>query len=235
LWGGRDPIGRRMLLPSFVRGDRVPIWRTVVGVVSDVSYRGLADVRLDVYDAAAQAATPATDVVVRAAADPLRLVPRIQAIARRLDAAVVIDRVTTMDAIVAKETAPWRFSGWVLSVFAAMAFLLAGLGLFALVAVEVAGRRHELAVRMALGASGRDVIATVMRRALTRVVVGLLLGLPAAAGLARTLRALLFGVSPADATSYAVGVALIAIAVGAAAFIPARRAAAVHPRMLLDG
>jgi putative ABC transport system permease protein len=235
LWPGQDPVGRRMLLPSFVPGDRVQIWRTVVGVVSDVSYRGLTDFRLDVYDAAAQAATPATDVVIRASGDPLRLASEVQAIARRLDPSVVVDRVTTMDAVIAGETAPWRFSSWVLGLFAAMAFLLAGLGLFALVAVEVVGRRHELAVRMALGAGARDVVKAVMRPAVGRIAAGLALGIPAAAALARAIRALLFGVSPADATSYALGAVLIMIAVGVAAFIPARRATAIDPRTLLDG
>jgi putative ABC transport system permease protein len=235
LWPGQDPVGRRMLLPSFVPGDRVQIWRTVVGVVSDVSYRGLTDFRLDVYDAAAQAATPATDVVIRASGDPLRLASEVQAIARRLDPSVVVDRVTTMDAVIAGEMAPWRFSSWVLGLFAAMAFLLAGLGLFALVAVEVVGRRHELAVRMALGAGARDVVKAVMRPAVGRIAAGLALGIPAAAALARAIRALLFGVSPADATSYALGAVLIMIAVGVAAFIPARRATAIDPRTLLDG
>jgi putative ABC transport system permease protein len=234
LWPGQDPIGRRMLLPSFIPGDRTPVWRTVIGVVSDVSYRGLADVRLDVYDAAAQAATPATDIVVRAAGDPLRLISAVQATARRLDASVVIDRVTTMDAIVSRETAPWRFSGWVLSVFGGMAFLLAGLGLFALIAVEVGDRRRELAIRMALGAQRRDVVRMILRAAAVRLALGLTLGLAAAAVLARALGALLFGVSPGDVVSYAAAAAIVAIVVGTAAYLPSRRAAATNPTLLLD-
>jgi putative ABC transport system permease protein len=233
LWPGRDPIGQRLLLPTFIPGDRVPIWRTVVGVVSDVSYRGLNDLRLDVYDAALQSGTQATDLVIRASGDLRALVPEVQAEARRMDAQVVIDRVSTLDAIVAKETAPWRFSVWVLSLFGAIAFLLAGLGLFGLVSMDVAARTRELAIRLALGARRADVLRTVLVVAGWRVLAGLALGLIAAAIGARALRALLFGVTPFDAASYAIAVGLVAAVVGVAAYLPARRASSIDPLALL--
>ena len=233
LWPGRDPIGQRMLLPSFVRGDRTPIWRTVIGVVSDVRYRGLDDVRLDVYDAALQAAQGATDLVVRTSADPARMVGLVQAEARRMDPQVVIDRIATMDAIVGKETAPWRFTMWVLALFGALAFVLAGLGLFGLVSLDVTERRREFAIRLALGAQRRDVIRTALSVAGWRVAVGLGLGLAAAAAGARGIRAMLFGVTPLDVASYAAGIALVLVVVALASYIPARRAAAVEPLLLL--
>jgi putative ABC transport system permease protein len=235
LWPGRNPIGQRLRLPTFIPGDDAPSWRTVVGVVSDVSYRGLNDRRLDVYDAAPQSATHATDLVVRATGDPQRLVSAVQAEARRMDAQVVIDRVSTMDAIVAKETAPWRFSVWVLSLFGAIAFLLAGLGLFGLVSMDVAARPRELAIRLALGARRADVLRAVLVVAGWRVIGGLALGLIAAAIGARALRALLFGVTPFDAASYATAVCLVAAVVAVAAYIPARRASAIDPCALLRG
>ena len=144
LWPGRDPIGQRLLMPTFVRGDRTPVWRTVVGVVSDVRYRGLDDVRLDVYDAALQAAQGATDLVIRTSGDPVRMTALVQAEARRMDPQVVIDRISTMDAIVGKETAPWRFTVWVLGLFGTLAFVLAGLGL---VRARLA-RRHRAPPRV---------------------------------------------------------------------------------------
>lgn len=233
LWPRRDPIGQRLLLPSFVRGDKVPIARTVVGVVSDVSYRGLDDRRLDVYDAALQAATQATDLVIRSSGDPRALISAVQVEARHMDAQVVIDRVSTMEAIVEKETAPWRFSVWVLSLFGAMAFLLAGLGLFGLVSMDVAARTRELAIRLALGAQRADVLRAVLVVAGWRVVAGLALGLVAAAIGARALRAMLFGVTPFDAGSYATAVGLILTTVAIAAYLPARRAASIEPLRLL--
>jgi putative ABC transport system permease protein len=235
LWPGQDPIGKRVLLPTFIRGDKVPIWRTVVGVVSDVRYRGLDDVRLDIYDAAMQAATPATDLVVRASGDPLRLIAAIEAEARGLDPRVVIDRVTTMGAIIDKETAPWRFSVWVLSLFGAIAFALAGVGLFGLVALDVGERAREFAIRLALGARRRDVIRSAMTAAAVRVAAGLAAGTLGAVAIGRAIRSMLFGVTPLDVPSFAIAVALVALVVGAASFVPARRAASIDPLKLLRG
>ena len=233
LWPGRDPIGQRLLMPTFIPRDRTPIWRTVVGVVADVRYRGLNDVRFDVYDAALQAATGATDLVIRTAGDQAGLIAAVQAEARRLDPQVVIDRVTTMDAIVGKETAPWRFTVWVLGLFGVLAFVLAGLGLFGLVSLDVAERRREFAIRLALGAQRGDVIGAALSVAGWRVAAGVLLGLLGAAGAARAIRAMLFGVTPLDVVSYAAATGLILIVVTLASLIPARRAATVEPLLLL--
>ena len=233
LWPGRDPIGQRLLMPSFVPDDRTPIWRTVVGVVSDVRYRGIDDVRLDVYDAALQSATHATDLVVRTSGEPARLAATVQAEVRRLDAQAVIDRISTMDAIVNKETAPWRFSVWVLTLFGTMAFVLAGVGLFGLVSLDVAERRGEFAIRVALGAQRADVIRSALAVAAMRVAAGLVIGLLAAAAGAQGIRAMLFGVAPVDALSFASGAALTVVVVTVASVIPACRAAAVEPLALL--
>jgi putative ABC transport system permease protein len=233
LWPGRDPIGRRLLMPSFVRGDQTPVWRTVVGVVRDVSYRGINDQRLDVYDAAMQAAQGAADIVVRSSGDPLSVVSAVQGEARRMDAQAIVDRVGTMEAVVAAETAPWRFSGWVLSLFGAMAFLLAGLGLFGLVCLDVAERRREFAIRLALGAQRGHVLRSVLAVAGWRVLAGVALGVFACAVGARALRSMLFGVSPIDAASFAAGIALILAVVTMASYLPARRAASIEPLVLL--
>ena len=233
LWPGRDPIGQRVRLPSFNRGDKIPVERIVIGVVSDVRYRGLDDVRLDIYDAALQAAPPATDIVVRVSGDPLRLTSAVRAEIRRLDGQAVVDRVTTMEAIVGKETAPWRFSVWVLTLFGAIAFVLAGLGLFGLVSLDVAERDREFAIRLALGAQRFDVIRSALAVAFWRVAAGLALGLLAAVAGARGIRAMLFGVTPLDAASYAGGVAVVLIVVAFASYLPARRAASIEPLALL--
>ena len=233
LWPGQDPIGKRVRLPSFIPGDRTPVWRTIVGVVADVRYRGLNDVRLDMYDAALQSATPATDVVVRTSADPARLVATVHAEVRQLDPRAVIDRVTTMQAIVDKETAPWRFSVWVLTLFGAIAFVLAGLGLFGLVSLDVAERDREFAIRLALGAQREDVVRAALSVAGWRVLAGLALGVGAAGAAARGIRALLFGVTPLDVTSFAAGIGLVLAVVTLASYLPARRAASIDPLVLL--
>lgn len=233
LWRGDDPIGRRILMPTHSSDGGPSVWRTVVGVVSDVRYRGIDDVRLDVYDAALQAAVTAGDLVVRTTRDPLTVAGAVQAEARRLDARVVIDRLTTMDAIVARAVAPWRFSTWMFTLFAAFAFVLATVGLFSLVSLDVADRRHEFAVRLAVGAQRADVRRSVLVSALWRVVPGVAFGVLAAVLGTRAIRHILFGVEPIDVTTYLAATMLIIAVVTVASWLPAHRAAGTDPLALL--
>ena len=189
--------------------------------------------RLDVYDALLQARLEANDVVVRGRGDARRLISAAQAEARRLDPGVLIDRITTLDNVVARATAPWRFTTWTLSLFAAMALGLSALGLFSLVSLDVTDRQHEFALRIALGASNEKVVRSVLVSIAARVIPGLLIGVVAAAAGSRTLRALLFGVEGLDAATYGVVVLLIMCVTVLAAYVPARRVALVDPLTLL--
>jgi putative ABC transport system permease protein len=233
LWRGEDPIGRRILMPTHSSDGGPSLWRTVIGVVSDVRYRGIDDVRLDVYDAALQAAQTAGDLVVRTSRDPLTVATAVQAEARRLDARVVIDRLTTMDAIVSRAVAPWRFSVWMFMLFAVLAFVLATVGLFSLVSLDVAQRRHEFAVRLAVGAQRGDVRRSVLMSAMWRVVPGLAFGLSVAVLGTRAIRHILFGVEPVDLTTYIAVIMLVLVVVTAASWLPAHRAAGTDPLTLL--
>ncbi len=233
LWRGEDPIGRRILMPSHTPDGGPNVWRTVVGVVSDVRYRGIDDVRLDVYDAALQAPSTAADLVLRTSGDPLTVAAAVQAEARRLDPHVIIDRLTTMDAIVSRAVAPWRFSVWMFTLFAVLAFVLATVGLFSLVSLDVAHRRHEFAIRLALGAQRADVGRSVFLSVLWRVVPGVTLGVLAALVATRAIRHILFGVEMLDRTTYLAVIVLVFAVVTAASWLPARRAANVDPQALL--
>jgi putative ABC transport system permease protein len=233
LWPGQDAIGKRLFTPTHDSQGPPDAWRTVVGVVRDVRYRGLNQVLLDVYDPALQAATTTGDLVVRTSGEPLAMAAAVQTQARNLHRQVVIDNVTTMETVVSRALAPWRLGAWMLSLFATAAFALAVLGLVSLVSLDVAQRRHELAIRMALGAQRRDIVSRVLRRAGWRVLLGVSLGLVMATGAARGARSLLFGVDALDPGTYAVVVALVAIVVGVASYVPARRAAGVDPLTLL--
>ena len=228
LWPGRSAIGQRFMLTH----DKAPperAWRTVVGIVSDVRYRGIDDVRLDVYDAALQVQSEARDVVVRGRGDARRLMSAVQAEARRLDQTVLIHGVTTLDSVVARATAPWRLTTWTLSLFAAIAFGLSALGLFSVVSLDVADRRHEFGLRMALGASKEELVRSVLVSIASRVIPGLLLGVVASVAGTQTLRALLFGVELLDAVTYGGVVLLITCMTFLAAYMPARRAALADP------
>jgi putative ABC transport system permease protein len=232
LWPGQNPLGRRLLIPHFSR-DRETGWRTVVGVVSDVRYRGIHEVQLDVYDPALQASLPADNIVIRASTDPLTLAAPVRALARQLDPTAIVDSVTTMEMVVARAEAPWRLTMWLFALFAALAFGLAALGLFSVVALDVAHRGREFAIRMALGESRDSILRGVLLRAGWRVLAGVTLGFGTAFGASRGMRALLFGVAPEDGLTYAMVLVLVVIAVAAAAYVPARRAAAADPQTLL--
>ncbi len=230
LWPGQDPVGRRIHLPA---SDGAAVWRTVVGVVGDVHYRGLGDVRLDVYDAALQSSSGASYLVVRTSVDPLTTASLVRTEAQRLDAGVIVDSVTTLDAVVARAVAPWRFTTGMLTLFAAFGFLLAAVGLFSVVSLDVTSRHRELAVRVALGAQRTDVIRHVLKPAARHVVAGALVGAAAGAAGARALRSFLFGVAPFDLVTWAAVFVLVAAVVTLASYLPARRAAGVDPSALL--
>jgi putative ABC transport system permease protein len=233
LWPGDSAIGKRLAMPTFAPENTDNAWRTVVGVVSDVRYRGITDVRLDVYDAALQASATADNLVVRTTGDPLALVGAVQATIRELDSRVVIDKVTTLDSVVSRAVAPWRLSAWMFTLFAALALTLATVGVFSLVSLDVTSRRHEFAVRLAVGGTRSDVVRAVIEATGRWVTVGIGSGLIIAIAGTRALRSLLFGIEPFDGPTYATVIALLLSVVAIASYLPARRAAGIDLMVLL--
>jgi putative ABC transport system permease protein len=232
-WPGQDPIGRKVLMSNFRPGKPGKTWRTIVGVVSDVRYRGIDEVQFDIYDPALQVGLVAGSVVVRGAGDPLMLVGPIRSIAREMDASAIVDGITTMAAVVERAEAPWRLTMWMFVLFASLAFGLAALGLFSLVALDVAHRGREFAIRLALGATRGAILRGVLARAGWRVLSGMAVGLAVAVIASRMMRGLLFGIAPNDAVTYISVLGVVLIAVAVAAYVPARRAARVDPQALL--
>jgi putative ABC transport system permease protein len=233
LWQGENPIGKRLKMATFTRGQRDWTVCTVVGVVSDVRYHSIGEVQLDIYDAAQQVGLGADNIVVRASGDPRSVLTAIRAIARDLDQGAIVDEVTTMGAVVERAEAPWRLTMWMFVLFAALAFGLAALGLFSLVALDVAHRRREFAIRLALGAPGPAILRSVLFRAAGRVAAGLTLGFGAALVASRAIRSLLFGVAADDAVTYGVVMAGALGVVALAAYLPARRAVQGDPHAIL--
>jgi putative ABC transport system permease protein len=224
LWPGENPIGKRMSMPLFTPDKPSYEWRTVVGVVNDVRYRGMDDVRLDVYDVAAQSPTEATDVVIRTSGDPLINLEAITQEARHLDPGVVVDRVTTMDTIVSQAVAPWRFSVWMFSMFAIVAFVLVTLGLFSTVTLDIAQRHKEFAVRLALGGQYGDIVRPLVLKALKRGAAGIALGVLAALTATRGLSSMLVGVDTLDVVTYGAVIGLVFATVMIASWLPAHSA-----------
>jgi predicted lysophospholipase L1 biosynthesis ABC-type transport system permease subunit len=221
------------LTPTHSAEEPRTAWRTIVGVVRDVRYRGLDQPLLDLYDPSLQAPTPVADLLVRTSGDPLSQAADVQARVRGLSPNAVIDGVTTMEAVLERAMAPWRLGAWMLSLFAGVAFVLAVVGLVGLVGLDVAQRRHEFAIRLALGAQGRDVVGGVLGRAGRRALAGGAAGLLLAVAAAHGLRGFLFGVDALDPWTYAAVLALVGTVVALASYLPARRAAGVDPLTLL--
>ena len=238
LFPGQDPIGKRIKAAAFTaKPNPDGVWRTIVGVVGNVRYRGLNEIQLDLYDPPAQTRVPVTSLVVRMKRgeerNRLAVAAAIQTQAKALDPRVLVSGITTLEDIVNTAMAPWRFSAWVFALFAGLAFALSMLGLFSLVSLDVANRRQEFAIRMAVGATHRHIVGGVFRSAGTRAAIGIGLGLAVAVFATRSLQSLLFGVLLADGLTYASVVTLVVTVVALASYVPARRAASESPLALL--
>jgi putative ABC transport system permease protein len=237
---GQDPIGKRLKAASFNANNRDPggAWRTIVGVVGNVRYKGVHEMPLDMYDPAAQStAGTITSLAVRIRPEhegqALAVAAAIQAQARQRDPRALVSGIGMLEDVVDKELAPWRFSAWVFALFAALAFTLSMLGLFSVVSLDVANRRQEFAIRIAMGATPRQVVGGVFRSAGTRAVIGIAGGLALAAVATRSLAGLLFGVALQDYVTYTSVTTLVVAVVFIAAYLPARRAAISDPVALL--
>ena len=225
LWGTDDPIGKRLRVPMF--NGIVP---EVIGVVGDVH---LVDARTPargaIYLANARFPMDALDLVIRTRGDGASVVKALQSIVTALDPSLPVYWVTTLDDLVGRSLSRDRFTAALLGSFALVSLLLAAVGIYGVFAGDVAQRRKEIGIRVALGAPSGGVIALVMRRAVARAVLGVALGTAGALLAARAMRSLLFGVGAADPVSFIGVAALLLLVAVAATLVPALRAARVSP------
>jgi putative ABC transport system permease protein len=160
-------------------------------------------------------------------------VSALRAAVRKLDPELALAQVAPLDALINNQIAPRRFNTWLLTAFGAAAVALTGIGLYSLLAYLVALRRHEMAVRLSIGATPRDVLGLIVRDVSAVVGIGVSLGLAGALAAAASMRGLLFEITPSDPVSYAVTLIMIGIVAVAAACIPARRAMRIDPASAL--
>jgi predicted permease len=234
LWPGESALSKRIWETSDGRDDTgAPRWRTVVGVVGDARYRELTSTRFDFYVPFQQSQTPVGHVVIRTAGDPLALLPAVREAIQALDRAQPIDGITTLDALVERAIRPWRFTAVVLGGFASVAVILALSGLFSILAHAVTGRMREIGVRMAVGATARQVSALFLRQGLVLAGAGVVAGLVLALGLTRLLAGFLYEIESTDPSTYAGAAVLVVGASLLASYVPARRAAEVNPTDVL--
>jgi hypothetical protein len=233
LWPGQNPLGRRMSLLSFSAGEPAASWRTVVGVVSDVRYRGLDDVRLDVYEPAAQSEARAGYLVVRSPRNGFAVAAAVQAEARRMEPRTIVSGITPMEAVVGRAMATWTLSVWMFGLFATAAVVLVCVGLFSTVSLDAARRSREFALRLALGARARDIAQNALTSTGTHVFVGISSGLVLAMLGTRSMTRLLFGVNPLDALTYAGVIFLTAVTVVIGCLLPVYRTTQIDPASVL--
>ena len=233
LWPGQDAIGHRMLAYGAPGDEKNPGWQTVVGVVEDARYREVETPRFDLYLPYRQAPNQVKHFMVRTSGDPLGAVPALRSAVAALDPEARVDGISTMEEVVGRAFAPWRFSSIVVSAFAAIALTFAAVGIAALVAFAVTQRTREIGVRVALGAQTRDVVMLVAREGAWIALTGLAIGVLAAWFLRRSVESMLFGVTTDDAVTFG-GVALLLGVVSLlAAYLPARSAARIDPAAAL--
>ena len=209
----------------------------VVGVVGNTLKDGL-DTRPEpeVYaPARAMAASFSRQMhlAIRTSGDPTALSADLRRVVLEVEPRAALDGVTTLDARVSASVAQPRFLASVLGAFAVTAVLLSAIGLYGVLSYGVAQRRREMGVRTAMGASRRQLVGLILREGLGTVAVGLVAGLAAAAGLARLIESLLFGITPLDARAYAVPPVVMLGVAALACVVPARRAASVDPAEVL--
>ncbi|MDB6053239.1 MAG: hypothetical protein JWN25_762 [Verrucomicrobiales bacterium] len=215
LWNGEDAIGQTLLIE-----DRTPSLRCIViGVIGNIRQNPLQDGASEVYLLGG-----GRDLVVRSSASLESIFPRVEATLKQLEPRMPTGQYQTLDSIVDKTIAPRRFVSLSLNIFSVVALLLAGLGIYGLIAYSVGCRTHEIGIRLALGSTRRAVLWLITRNGLKLALMGCGIGLLASLALSRFTRSLLTGVSYLDAMAFTLSPIILAAVVMVASWIPARRA-----------
>jgi putative ABC transport system permease protein len=222
-WPDEDPLGRR------VRVRNGP-WMTVVGVSGDVIHDWFGRRNTPAfYRPFRQAPTDYLCLVIRTTGDPASLAPEARRALLGVDPAQPVFEVMTMRRALYERTIGLQYLASIMTVFAGIALLLASVGLYALITYLVAQRRHEIGVRMALGASGRDVVRLTVGQSLSLTLTGTAIGLVLSIALSRLMEAGLLGIATSDARVFAGFAAVLVATALLAGYLPARRAAAIDP------
>jgi putative ABC transport system permease protein len=230
-WPGDDPVGRTI---RYYPREASPSIR-IVGIVGDVRSMGPnTPPPPAVYVPYEQAPRPAYEgrtmtFVVRARGNPIDLVPSARAAVGSIDSALPLANVRPMSVVVAAATGQPRFTTVVMSIFAALAFFLAALGLYGILAYAVEQRLREIGVRIALGAGSREIFRLVIGNGMGMAAIGIAVGVPAALALTRLMGGLLSGVESTDPATYVAVVAMLAVSALMASYLPARRATRIDP------
>jgi putative ABC transport system permease protein len=227
LFPGQNPVGRRLKL---VNPEQSPEWRTIVGVVGDVKYRGLnEESQPTIYTPFAQTPFMWLYVMVRTPETLESMARSLRTVVPAVNPSLTAANIRSMEDVVAQSVAVPRFNMLLLSGFAALALVLSAIGIYGVIGYSVAQRTHEIGVRMALGAERSDVLRLVLKEGVVIAAAGVALGLAAAALLSRLMANLLFGVTAHDPVTFGLSGGLLLFVALCASYIPARRATRVEP------
>jgi predicted permease len=231
-WPGEDVVGKRIAVGRIRKPED---WIQVIGVVKDVrQFELTAEPKPQMYLTYRQAGFfDAQDLVVKTDVDPASLAATVRKAVWEIDKDQPVSNIQTMEDILADSIARQRFSMLLLAIFAAVALVLAGVGIYGVMSYSVAQRTREIGIRMALGAQTGAVLKLAVGYGIKLVIAGLVIGLIVAFALTRVMATLLFGVTATDPTTFTlISLLLIAVAV-LASYVPARRATKVNPIIAL--
>ena len=225
-FAGEDPVGHRLLID--MTSPMIPT--EIIGVVGDVHFKELvSEPQPTTYWPHPQLAYSAMTLTIRGFGDPAPLAPAVERAIRSLDPDQPVSDVRTMTQWAAKSVAQARFSSFLLAVFAAVALLLASIGIYGVMAYAVSQRTSEIGIRLALGADGPQVVGMILRDAARLAAVGLAAGVAIALALGRTVSSLLYSTRPTDPATFAAVIVVLGGVAFAASYLPARRASRVAP------
>jgi predicted permease len=231
LFGDQDPIGRQIQLTN---PDAGPAWRTIVGVVADVRYSGVEDPTVSaIYTPFNQTPFLWSYLMVRTKLPAERLTRPLRQAIGGLDPRMMPAQVNQHGDVVGDLIATRSFLTWLLAAFALLALTLAAVGIYGVISYNVAQRRREIGVRLALGARPGLVVAQVVTRALRLIAIGAAVGLIAAFWLTRLLTSMLYDMRATDPKTYALGAVVMTVIGFAASGLPALRASHVDPARIL--
>ncbi|HXU07852.1 MAG TPA: FtsX-like permease family protein, partial [Blastocatellia bacterium] len=232
-WPEDDPIGKRIRISGTGLTDS-DITATIVGVVGDVKHGSLDERSTpQIYLSFAQNPFIFATLVVRTQPEPMSMAGAVRSAVWSVDKDQPVWKVRTVEFLINRDLGPRRFMMALLAGFAALALLLAAIGIYSVISYSVTQRTHEIGVRMALGAKSGDVLRLVIGQGMILILIGIGTGLVAAFGLTRLMAGLLFGVTVTDPVTFAAISALLTIVALGACFVPARRATKVDPMIAL--
>lgn len=229
-----DPLGRRLRLQAPDDPASLAWTATVIGVLADARTESLADAaEPQFYLSLYQRPTKDLAIFVRGRLDPGSLPRRLREQVQSIDPELPVFGAQTLDQVLTDSLAARRFSVELVGLFAFTALLLAGLGIFGVISYLVSERVHEIGIRLALGASRRQVLTMVLRDGLGLAATGAAIGLAGALAVSHAMRGLLYGVQPTDPLTFLAGAALLLAVALCACYLPARRATGIDPTVAL--